>query len=108
MKVFKLRQKLHDLGLVLLKHGTGFLVTNAGTAKTLIEHEFADLAAVETFVAHPNRLDDAEADEFDEDWAKFVNQCDGCRRGLPLNNDGVHVGPGFDMIGCTKDRYGSE
>lgn len=37
-----------------------------------------------------------------------VNQCDGCRRGLPIR-DGVHVGPGYDMIGCTAARYdGSE
>lgn len=32
------------------------------------------------------------------------NQCDGCRRGLPLT-DGIHYGKGYDMIGCTKNRY---
>lgn len=106
MRVLRLREKLHRRGLLLLKHGTGFLVTNAGTAKTLIEHEFADADAVEAWI--PHRLTDAEAEEFDEQWAKFVNQCDGCRRGLPLDENGIHVGPGFDMIGCTADRYGSK
>lgn len=37
-----------------------------------------------------------------------MNQCDGCRRGLPVVN-GVHRGPGGfwsgDIQGCTKDRY---
>lgn len=35
----------------------------------------------------------------------FVNQCDGCRRGLPIDENGVHVGEGYDMIGCTRKRY---
>ena len=34
-----------------------------------------------------------------------MNQCDGCRRGLPLK-DGFHQGEGWDAIGCTADRYG--
>lgn len=34
-----------------------------------------------------------------------INQCDGCRRGLPLDNNGVHRGKGFDAIGCTRERY---
>ena len=34
-----------------------------------------------------------------------INQCDGCRRGLPIDDEGVHFGAGFDMIGCTADRY---
>lgn len=35
-----------------------------------------------------------------------INQCDGCRRGLPLDRHGVHHGPGpYDVIGCTKDLY---
>ena len=33
-----------------------------------------------------------------------INQCDGCRRGLPIV-DGLHKGPGYDMIACTKGRY---
>lgn len=33
-----------------------------------------------------------------------LNQCDGCRRGLPIVN-GIHRGPGYDLIGCTADRY---
>ena len=36
-------------------------------------------------------------------WPK-VNQCDGCRRGLPIV-DGLHKGEGYDMIACTKERY---
>lgn len=37
-----------------------------------------------------------------------INQCDGCRRGLPINEHGIHVGAGFwsgDPGKCTKDRY---
>lgn len=36
-----------------------------------------------------------------------MNQCDGCRRGLPLMpGTTTHKGPaGYDYIGCTKDRY---
>lgn len=33
-----------------------------------------------------------------------MNQCDGCARGLPLEN-GIHKGDGYDLIGCTADRY---
>lgn len=33
-----------------------------------------------------------------------MNQCDGCRRHLPII-DGIHMDFGYDMIGCTKDRY---
>lgn len=33
------------------------------------------------------------------------NQCDGCRRGLPIK-DGIHYGETiWDKISCTKDRY---
>ena len=39
------------------------------------------------------------------DIREQINQCDGCRRGLPLKN-GLHIGKSkFDMVGCTKDRY---
>lgn len=34
-----------------------------------------------------------------------INQCDGCRRGLPVDADGNHYGDGYDMIGCTRKRY---
>lgn len=34
------------------------------------------------------------------------NQCDGCRRGLPLE-DGIHVSEDGYMIGCTKHLYES-
>jgi hypothetical protein len=34
-----------------------------------------------------------------------INQCDGCRRRLPIKN-GIHKGDGdYDMIACTKARY---
>lgn len=33
-----------------------------------------------------------------------MNQCDGCRRGLPLHN-GIHQGGEGDLIGCTKYLY---
>jgi hypothetical protein len=33
-----------------------------------------------------------------------LNQCDGCARGLPMEN-GIHRGEGYDLIGCTADRY---
>lgn len=33
-----------------------------------------------------------------------MNQCDGCNRGLPLDN-GIHRGDGYDFIGCTKELY---
>lgn len=38
-----------------------------------------------------------------------MNQCDGCRRGMPLKN-GIHKMPGStfwdgDAMSCTKDRY---
>jgi hypothetical protein len=32
------------------------------------------------------------------------NQCDGCARGLPLE-DGIHRGEGYDLIGCTAHLY---
>ena len=37
------------------------------------------------------------------------NQCDGCARGIQVNEDGMHVGPagfrGGDVMACTADRY---
>lgn len=73
MKVLKLRDKLHRRGLVLLKHGDGWMVTNNGTAKTLIEHEFADLETVTAWMdGLPNRMTEEEAVVFDEDWKGFV------------------------------------
>lgn len=34
----------------------------------------------------------------------MINQCDGCRRGLPVK-DGIHSGIGYDHICCTADMY---
>lgn len=33
-----------------------------------------------------------------------VNQCDGCARGLPIE-DGIHIDGRYLVMGCTKDRY---
>jgi hypothetical protein len=33
-----------------------------------------------------------------------MNQCDGCRRRLPLVGR-LHRGEGYDMIACTAYRY---
>jgi len=35
------------------------------------------------------------------------NQCDGCARGLPIDEHGIHRGEGYDVIVCTADRYTS-
>lgn len=39
-----------------------------------------------------------------------MNQCDGCRRGLPIDSERIHHNPsdvfdwdGLDMIVCTQD-----
>lgn len=104
MKTLGIRKQLNDIGLVLLEtgKGRGWLVTNNGTT---FEKKFADLDAVQMWLDNPaRRLTDSEADEFDADWTKFVNQCDGCRRGLPLEG-GIHFGEGHDMIACTRRRY---
>lgn len=37
---------------------------------------------------------------------KENNQCDGCQRGLPVNEFGDHFGvTTYDLMGCTKERY---
>ena len=34
------------------------------------------------------------------------NQCDGCARGLSVDESGLHRGPGrWDVQACTADRY---
>lgn len=48
-----------------------------------------------------------ELDLLDYEKSTSANQCDGCRRGLPLEN-GVHKGAGYDMIGCTAHLYHKE
>ena len=104
--MFKIRQTLDRRGLLLLEHGTGWKVTNEGSAKYLIEYLFDDLDAVEKWVNElPNRLMELECEVFDKAFEDFVNQCDGCRRKLPLNEYGIHVGEGYDMIACTAKRY---
>lgn len=34
-----------------------------------------------------------------------MNQCDGCRRGLPIVRGRVHRGEGYDIIACTAHLY---
>ena len=53
------------------------------------------------WIGYPSLLDRP----LDPHKARFQgNQCDGCARGLPLR-DGIHVGEGYDMIGCTREEY---
>jgi len=78
MKLFRLREKLGDHGLVLLEHGTGWVVTNNGTAKTYFEEKFKNLEEVEVWfnsrLLKSNRLTDKEAEEFDEYFKRFVEE----------------------------------
>ena len=56
MKLLRIREKLGHIGLLLLEHGDGFLVTNSG-----VDLEFASLAEVEQWMKdqrHANRLTD--------------------------------------------------
>lgn len=40
-----------------------------------------------------------------EGWAP-INQCDGCRRGLPKSDSGIHRGSEpWDVIRCTAHLY---
>jgi len=59
------------------------------------------------------RREDIDADKFAEPLYRAhpapLNQCDGCRRGLPKRGN-IHYSPGGhsnDLIGCTADRYGA-
>ena len=75
MKVFKLRKRLHKHTMLLLEHGTGWLVTSGGTVKTLVEKTFDTLEQVEQWVDDlPNRLMEHEADEWDEEYKVFVEK----------------------------------
>ena len=75
MRLLKLRKKLGDSGLVLEKHGKGWMVTNNGTAKTLWEKEFKSLDGVELWYdSAARRLSEQESDEFDADWDKWCEK----------------------------------
>ena len=90
MKLLKLREKLSHIGLLLLEHGDGFMVTDAGV-KTPIDLEFADLAAVEQWMKdqrHANRLTDADDAEWDAAFRTFCERwrdvrCLDCQRVHP-------------------------
>lgn len=58
--------------------------------------------AIESLVYMYGDMRSVTVDNFDTTIQ--INQCDGCRRGLPLK-DGIHYGDGYDMITCTKERY---
>lgn len=94
MRVFKLRQKLHKRALLLLEHGTGWLVTNNGTVKTLVEKTFDTLEQVVEGL--PNRLMEHEADEWDEEFQRFVEAEHG-RNNLPCG-DTPNTGLPVDRI----------
>ena len=105
MKLLKLREKLSHIGLVLDKHGTGFLVTDAG-AKTPVDLEFADLVAVEQWMKdqrHANRLTDADDADWDAQFKAFAEawadvQCEDCEQTHPhklwVENSGCCPGCG--------------
>ena len=81
MKVLKLRKKLHWIGLVLLEHGDGWMVTNNGTAKDLFEAEFETLEAVQMWLDGPGRrLSEVESDEFDQEWAGWCQKLNNNKR----------------------------
>ena len=62
-------------------------------------------AAWPTHIRNPvQRLRDALAPQ---DSTPERNQCDGCARGLPIDEHGIHRGDGYDVIVCTADRYTS-
>ena len=74
MKLLKIRETLSHIGLLLLEHGDGFIVTDHGV-KQPVELEFADLAAVETWMReqrHANRLTDEDDADWDAQWTAFV------------------------------------
>ena len=75
MKIFEMRQKLHQLGYVLEQNHQGFTVTN-GSVKNLVELHFANLEKIEHWIAEEaqkaNRLTEAECELWDEDYKIFV------------------------------------
>jgi len=73
MKTLRMREKLNLYGLTLLQMGKGFTVTNNGVIDP-IDLDFPNLLAVENWFKekYPNRLTEAECDEWDDDWAEFV------------------------------------
>jgi hypothetical protein len=74
MKVLKLREKLGKLGLLLIKHGDGWLVTDHGV-KTPFEKLFDDLDAVQMWLDNPTRrLTEKEAELFEDEFTAFAEQ----------------------------------
>ena len=75
MRVLKIRQKLNERGLLLLEGNRCWIITNNGSPKNFIRHEFAELDEVEAWVAvqfATNRLTEEECDEFDQMFKDFV------------------------------------
>lgn len=53
--------------------------------------------------------DDAEERRVQRAKERLINQCDGCQRGIPVNEHGTHVDPAgnwWNNQGCTASRYG--
>lgn len=87
MKLFKMREKLSHVGLLLLEHGTGFKVTDHGP----VDKDFATLEEVEQWIKdqrHKNRLTDEDDAEWDAEFKAFCEawrdvQCPDCEHVHP-------------------------
>lgn len=87
MKLLKIREELSHIGLLLLKHGNGFKVTDAGV-RTPVDLDFDDLAGVEQWIRdqrHANRLTADDDAEWDAQFKAFTDawrdvQCPDCER----------------------------
>ncbi len=85
MKLLKLRKQLSHIGLLLVKHGDGFMVTNAGVVQP-VDLDFRTLAEVEQWIQdqrHANRLTEADDAKWDAQFKAFCDrwedvQCPDC------------------------------
>jgi hypothetical protein len=77
MRIFKMRNKLHLHGLVLLEHGDGFMVTDQGV-KNPIEVILPDILAVEKW--------------YEENCRFTSGSCPLCDAGIPVEKIGDNHG----------------
>jgi len=56
---------------------------------------------------YPERYNPCGKPCTDEAQPETLNQCDGCNRNLPLDDDGFHIDPSSALgaIGCDADLY---
>ena len=76
MKFLRLRKNLSYVGLVLLKHGDGWKVTDHGV-KQPIDLDFRTLEEVEQWIKdqrHANRLTDEDDAEWDAQFRAFCEK----------------------------------